>query len=290
MVQIDLISPVFLKDLLFRHNLRPRKRFGQNFLVDQKVLDKILDALDIQEGEPILEIGPGVGTLTRALAERGAKVVAVELDRDMITVLQETLADYPDVTVVSQDFVRLNLPEFLTEHFGTAKIKAVGNLPYNITSPIITQLFTATSQIERIVMMVQKEVADRLEASTHTKSYGALSVFVQYHSIPEIIDVVPNTAFIPPPGVQSAIVRLTLRPAVPVDVPNEEQFFEVVHCAFSKRRKTLLNSLTGCIGLVLTREQVADILDRAGIDPVRRAETLSLEEFASIARAVQSVM
>jgi 16S rRNA (adenine1518-N6/adenine1519-N6)-dimethyltransferase len=285
---IDLTSPVQLKDLLWRYNLRPRKRFGQNFLVDRNVLDKILDALDVHEGDSVLEIGPGVGTLTQGLAQRGARVVAVELDRDMVNVLKETLADYPNVTVWSEDFIRLDLPQFLTEHFGESRVKAVGNLPYNITSPIIAKLFTAEKQLDRIVMMVQKEVAERIESSPGRKEYGSMSVFVQYHAEAEIIDLVPNTVFLPPPGVTSAIVRLIPRPA-PVVVPSEELFFDVVHCSFGKRRKTLLNSLAECPTLGLSKDQIAAILREADIDPMRRAETLSLDDFASVARATHAL-
>jgi len=283
MSTLDLTSPVQLKDLLYKHGLRPRKRFGQNFLVDRNVLNKVLDALDIKEGDPVLEIGPGVGTLTLGLAERGARVVAVELDRDMIAVLGETLSGTSNVEVVSGDFLRFDLPSFITEHFGDARIKICGNLPYNITSPIITKIFTAhQEQVERVVMMIQKEVAERLEAVPGTRAYGSLSVFVQYHSDPEIIGFVSGNSFLPPPDVTSAIVRLNSK-ASPFKVQNETLFFDVVHCALSKRRKTLQNSLTDCPPLFLPKEKVAEALKNADIDPFRRAETLSIEEFSRIA-------
>jgi 16S rRNA (adenine1518-N6/adenine1519-N6)-dimethyltransferase len=285
MSSIDLTSPAQLKNLLRRHNIRPRKRFGQNFLVDRNVLNKILDAAEVREGAPVLEIGPGVGTLTLGLAERGARVVAVELDRDMIAVLSEVLADHQNATIVNADFLPLDLPQFLTEHFGDAKISVLGNLPYYITSPIISSLLPASSRIERIVMMVQKEVAERITALPGSRDYGSMSVYVQYYSQAEVVAHVPRTVFLPSPEVSSAIVRLAPRTVRPVDVPSDELFFDVVHCAFGQRRKTLLNSLSDCPALGLSRLQVAQVLLSAEIDSSRRAETLSIMEFARIAAA-----
>lgn len=284
MPQIDLTSPVQLTQFLRNHDFHTKKRLGQNFLVDRNVLNKIIDAADIHEGDPVLEIGPGVGTLTQALAERGAKVVAVEIDRNAIDLLSEVLADYPNVEIVNADFLNLDLPQFLIDHFGDVRVKALGNLPYYITSPIISALFTAGPRIERIVMMVQKEVAERLKSGPGTKAYGSMSVYVQYHSEAEIVAHVSKNVFLPPPEVSSAIVRLTPRIRPPVDVPSEEIFFDVVHCAFGKRRKTLLNSLSDCPALGLEKAQVSQVLQDAGIDPARRAETLSLDEFAAITR------
>jgi 16S rRNA (adenine1518-N6/adenine1519-N6)-dimethyltransferase len=286
MPQIDLTSPTQLKDLLRRHNLRPKKRFGQNFLVDRNIIDKIVDAMEISEGDSVLEIGPGVGTLTLALADRGANVVAVELDRDMVEVLHEVAGSYPNIKIVSQDFVRIDLCAFLTEQFGDRPVKAVGNLPYNITTPIITALFSAGSRLERIVMMIQKEVAERIDSKPGCRAYGSMSVFVQYHAETEIIADVPPTVFVPSPEVASAVVRLIPRLSPPVDIPSEQLFFDVVHSAFGRRRKTLLNSLAECPPLSLGKDAVQRVLGRAEIDSMRRAETLSLEEFARIARSV----
>ena len=181
----------------------------------------------------------------------------------------------------------MNLPQFLQEHFGDEKVKVLGNLPYYITSPIIGELLTARSQIERIVLMVQKEVAERLNACPGTKAFGSMSVFVQYYAEVEIVAHVSRNVFLPPPDVSSAIVRLTPRERPPVEVPSDELFFDVVHCAFGQRRKTLLNSLSDCQALGLNKEQVAKVLQAAGIEPSRRAETLSLDDFASIARAIR---
>jgi 16S rRNA (adenine1518-N6/adenine1519-N6)-dimethyltransferase len=286
MNNLDLTSPVQLKELLRRYNLHPKKRFGQNFLTDRNVLNKVLDAADIREGDPVLEVGAGAGVLTQAIAERGAKVVAVEVDRGMTAILEEVLAGRPNVSVVNADFLSLSLSQFLIAHFGEVKVKVVGNLPYYITSPIITELLQARSQIEMAVLMVQKEVAQRLISSPGTRDYGSMSVFVQYCSEPEIVAHVSKNVFLPPPDVSSAIVRLMPRPEPPVAVPSEELFLSVVHCAFGQRRKTLLNSLSDCPALGLSKEQTARVLDRADIEPSRRAETLSIGEFARISWAI----
>ena len=291
-MNIDLTSPVQLMELFRRFGFRPRKRFGQNFLVDRNVLNKILDAADIHEGDPVLEVGPGAGTLTQVLAERGAKVVAVEIDRNLIAILSEVV---PNAEIINADILSLNLPQFLPDHFGGSKVKVLGNLPYYITSPIISEMLLARaepsrgarSQVERIVLMVQKEVAERLKASPGTKDFGSMSVFVQYYSEVQVIAHVSRNVFLPPPDVSSAIVRLIPREHPPVEVPSDELFFDVVHCAFGQRRKTLLNSLSDCQALGLTKEQISRVLQAAGIESSRRAETLSLEEFASIARAIR---
>jgi len=280
---IDLTSPAQLRELLARHGLRTKKRFGQNFLIDRNIVNKILDAADIHEGDPVLEIGPGVGTLTAAIAERGANLIAVEVDRDLIAVLDEVI---PGAEIVNADILSLDLAQFIEDRFGGSKAKVVGNLPYYITSPIITQVLEARERIERLVLMVQKEVAERLQASPGTKDFGSMSVFVQFYAEAEIVSHVSKNVFYPPPEVSSAVVRLTPRPEPPVDVPSEGAFFDVVHCAFGKRRKTLLNSLSDCPALGLSKERIRRALQNAGIDPSRRAETLSLEEFARITRSL----
>lgn len=285
---MDLTSPAQLSELLRRHGFRTKKRFGQNFLVDRNVLNKILDAADIHEGDSVLEIGPGAGTLTLAIAERGAKVVAVEVDRDLIPMLSEVLTGYENATVVNADFLTLDLPQFLTDHFGDTKVKIVGNLPYYITSPIISAVFQVRERIDGIVLMVQKEVAERLKAVPGTKDFSSISVFIQFYCIPELVANVSKNVFYPPPEVSSAIVKLIPRSEPPVSVPSDELFFNVVHCAFGQRRKTLLNSLSDCPSLGLDKSQIAQILQNAEIDPSRRAETLSLEEFAQITRMAEN--
>jgi len=285
MLSPDLTSPVQLAELFRRYNFRPKKRFGQNFLVDRNVLNKVLDAAEIREGDPVLEIGPGAGAVTVALADRGAKVVAVEIDRGMIEILSEVVSGRSNVEVVTADILNLDMPSFLAERFGEQRIKVIGNLPYYITSPIIAGLLGARGHIERIVLMVQKEVAERIRAHPGTKDYGSMSVFVQFHAETEIVAHVSKNVFMPPPEVSSAILRLTPRRTPPVEVPSEGLFFDVVHCAFGQRRKTLLNSLSDCPALGLSKEQVGRILHDAQIEPSRRAETLSLADFAGIARA-----
>jgi 16S rRNA (adenine1518-N6/adenine1519-N6)-dimethyltransferase len=289
MTNIDLTSPAQLLELFREHGFRPKKRFGQNFLVDRNVVNKILDAAEITEGNAVLEVGPGAGTLTQAAAEMGARIVAVEVDRDMVAILQSVLAGNPNVTIINADILRLDLPVFLTEHFGEGPVKVLGNLPYYITSPIIAQLLECKSRIESIVLMTQKEVADRLKARPGTGDFGSMSVFVQFHTEVQAVAQVSRNVFLPPPDVSSTIVKLTPRRDPPVEVPSEKLFFDVVHCAFGKRRKTLLNSLSDCPPLGLTKEQVADALHNAAVDHSRRAETLSLAEFAGIARAVAAL-
>ncbi|HAH86482.1 MAG: 16S rRNA (adenine(1518)-N(6)/adenine(1519)-N(6))-dimethyltransferase RsmA [Armatimonadota bacterium] len=283
---VDLTSPAQLSQIFRKHNFRPKKRFGQNFLVDRNILEKILDAAGICKGDSVLEIGPGAGTLTQAALLRGARVAAVEIDRDIIAILEEALAPYPNATIVNADFLSINVPNFLQEHFGDVKVKVLGNLPYYITSPIISRLLQAKDRIDSVVMMVQKEVAVRLKAAPGTSDYGSMSVFVQYYAEPEIVSYVSKNVFMPPPEVSSAVVKLTPRPAPPVLAPSEEVFFNIVHCAFGKRRKTLLNSLSDCPAMGFSKERVGQVLRAAGIDAARRAETLSLEEFARIARSI----
>ncbi|MHB1457668.1 MAG: 16S rRNA (adenine(1518)-N(6)/adenine(1519)-N(6))-dimethyltransferase RsmA [Armatimonadota bacterium] len=286
MTRIDLTSPAQLGDMLRRYGFYTKKRFGQNFLVDRNIINKLVDALDLHDDDCVLEIGPGVGTLTQAVAEKCGKVVAVEVDRDLIPILAETMTGFTNVKIVTEDILRLNLTDFLKEEFGGCKVKVVGNLPYYITAPIIGQIFEAKENVERIVLMVQKEVAERLYADPGGRNYGSMSLFVQYHSQPEIIAQVSSSVFFPSPDVSSTVIRLTPYQTPPVDVPDEKLFFDVVHTAFSKRRKTLLNSLSQSAPLFIEKTQAASALERAGIDPVRRAETLSLEEFARLTKEI----
>lgn len=286
MTRIDLTSPAQLGDMLRRHRFYTKKRFGQNFLVDRNIINKIVDALELQDDDCVLEVGPGAGTLTQAIAEKCGKVVAVEVDRDLIPILSETMDGFSNVKIVTEDILKLNLNEFLLKEFGDCKVKVVGNLPYYITAPIIGAIFEAKENVERIVLMLQKEVAERLHADPGGRDYGSMSLFVQYHSKPEFIAQVSSSVFFPSPDVSSAVVRLTPYQTPPVDVPDEKLFFDVVHTAFSKRRKTLLNSLSQSAPLFIEKTQAASALERAGIDPIRRAETLSLEEFATLTREI----
>jgi 16S rRNA (adenine1518-N6/adenine1519-N6)-dimethyltransferase len=261
--------------ILKRFGIRMSKKLGQNFLIDEHVVRSIVEAANIGKGDAVLEIGPGIGTLTQGLAEAGAEVTAVEIDRRLIEVLAKTLEGYENIKVVHGDILRIDIAKEVM----APRYKVVANLPYYITTPIIMGLLEAHMPVDVLVTMVQKEVAQRMVAVPGTKDYGSLSVAVQYYTKPEIMFIVPPASFIPPPAVDSAVIRCTVREKPPVQV-DERVFFRVVKAAFAQRRKTLSNTLktTG-----VPAETLKVILEKAGIDGTRRGETLSLEEFAAIA-------
>lgn len=254
------------------------KKLGQNFLIDKGVVDGIVLAAAIKSGEQVLEIGPGIGTLTQGLAESGAQVLAVELDARLIKVLEKTLAGYDNVRIIHQDILKLDI----SREIGTKSFKVVANLPYYITTPIILRLLEEKLPIDVLVTMIQKEVAERMVAKPGTKDYGALSVAVQYYTEPEIKFIVPPSAFIPAPAVHSAVISCQVRKAPPVDIKDEKAFFRVVKAAFAQRRKTLSNALKAAFGA----EKTAYMLTTAAIDGTRRGETLSLEEFGVLSDAL----
>lgn len=287
--QPNLISPAVVKSLLLEHGLRPKKRLGQNFLIDRNVLNKIIDAAGIGPDDSALEIGPGLGVVTRELALRAGHVVAVEADRDLIPILQNILADLPNAEIVNADFLRLELDSFLQERFGDSKLAVVANLPYYITTPIIAELLGVKERISNIVLMVQKEVAQRLAAPPGGGDYGSITVFVRYHCEMQIVAQASRNVFFPIPDVDSSLIRLTVRSTPPVKVEDESLFFSVVRAAFGKRRKTLLNALADAPDLGLTKSQVDEALAAAGIDPTRRGETLDLPEFGAIADAIRKL-
>lgn len=274
MIQPTIAQKEVTLHILKRFGIRMSKKLGQNFLIDEHVVNSIVDAAGIKPGDAVLEIGPGIGTLTQGLAEAGANVTAVEIDRRLLEVLSKTLDGYDNVRVVHGDILRINIAETI----GVPKYKVVANLPYYITTPIIMGLLEARMPIEVLVTMVQKEVALRMVATPGTKDYGALSVAVQYYTKAEIMFIVKPDSFIPPPSVESAVIRCTVLDKPPVEV-NEKIFFRVVKAAFAQRRKTLLNTLktTG-----VPVENLKVILAAAGIDGTRRGETLSLDEFAAL--------
>ncbi len=294
---MNLSSPAAVSALLKRHNLHPRRRFGQNFLVDANTLAKIVAAGDVTGGDSVLEIGAGLGVLTRALAEAvtvEGRVVTVEVDRDLLPALTETVADLPQVRVAAADAMALDWPRFLGERFhapegGARGVKVVANIPYNITSPLLGILLAQRPPFAVIVLLVQKEVALRLSARPGTPDYGALSVFAQFHAKVETLSVVSRRVFLPAPDVDSAVVRLTPHGDVPFGVEDSGAFFGVVRAAFGQRRKSLVNALSGDPALGWSRGRAAEALGRAGIDPQRRGETLSLEEFARLARRPSGV-
>ena len=284
----NLSSPAAVSALLKKHDLHPRRRFGQNFLVDGNTLAKIVTAGMLVPGDSVLEIGAGLGVLTNALA--GAvtptgRVVSLEIDENLLPALGETVEDLPQVKIVLGDAMALDWPAFLEEHFGdAAKVSVIANIPYNITSPLLTTLLDQHGRFTRIVLLVQKEVAARLGGKPATPDYSALSVFTQFHAQVETVGIVSRRVFFPPPDVDSAIVRLTPHTAPPVAVLDEALFFAVVRAAFGQRRKALLNALSGDPALGWSREQAAAALVAAEIDPNRRGETLTLVEFARLAR------
>ena len=270
-----IASPQVTQHILNRFKLRADKKLGQNFLIDENVVHQIVAAAELSEADTVLEVGPGIGTLTQGLAESKARVVAVELDTRLLPVLATTLNGYDNVRVVHGDILKVNI----MEEVGAPSFKVCANLPYYITTPIIFALLEKRLPMERLVAMVQKEVAERMAAQPGGKEYGALSVAIQYYTEPKIAFIVPPTSFIPAPAVDSAVIVCKRREKPPVEVCDEGLFFRVVKAAFSLRRKMLSNSLKN---MGIKSEQVAKCLELAGVDGKRRAETLSLEDFAKL--------
>ena len=290
---LDKIQPVIAnisvtRHILKRFNLRASKRLGQNFLIDKSVVDDIVNAAEIEEGEQILEIGPGIGTLTQGLLEAGAQVTAVELDKKLPAVLAETLAGYENLSVVQGDILKVDINELMQNQ----SFKVVANLPYYITSQIILTLLEKKLPITKLVTMVQREVAERMVATPESlaankesaKTYGSLSVAVQFYTEPHIAFDVPPSAFLPSPEVTSSVIVCDVRELPAVEVADEKLFFRVVRGSFGQRRKTLINSL---VGAGFNREELLIALQKSNIDPSRRAETLSLEDFAALANALK---
>lgn len=278
MLESVIASPEVVHYVCKRFGIHMSKKLGQNFLIRRSVVDEIVHAANVTEIDRVLEIGPGIGTLTQGLAQTGATVTAIELDRRLLEVLDTTLAPYDNVQIIHGDALKLDIQSIMNHE----PFKVVANLPYYITTPIIMHLLESKLPIECMVMMVQKEVAQRMVATPGTKAYGALSVAVQYYTEPDIVLDVPPKAFLPAPAVNSAVVRCTVRTTPPVDVIDEKLFFRVVKAGFEQRRKTFSNTMktTG-----LAKEMIATILEKAGIDGNRRGETFTLEEFARIANA-----
>lgn len=275
-----IASPNVTQHILHRFKLRADKKLGQNFLIDHSVVQRIVEAAELSEQDTVLEVGPGIGTLTQGLAESKADVVAVELDKRLLPVLATTLEGYENIRIVNGDILKVDI----MEEVGQKEFKCCANLPYYITTPIIFALLEKRLPMERLVAMVQKEVAERMAAKPGGKEYGALSVAIQYYTVPEIAFIVPPDSFIPAPNVDSAVIVCKRREKPAVEVEDEELFFKVVKAAFSLRRKMLNNSLKN-MGIDST--QCAAWLERAGIDGKRRAETLSLDEFAALANTLK---
>lgn len=269
-------------EVLQKYQFNFQKKFGQNFLIDPSVLDRIVSAAEIGRDDCVLEIGPGIGTMTQYLAERAREVIAVEIDKNLIPILEDTLSGYENVSVINDDILKVDINRIVREQNGGKPIKVVANLPYYITTPIILGLFENHVPLDNITVMVQKEVADRMQVGPGTKDYGALSLAVQYYAKPEIVANVPPNCFIPRPNVSSAVIRLTRYEEPPVRVGDEKKMFALIRASFNQRRKTLANSLSNAPGLGLTRQRVTEVLEKMQLSPTIRGEALTLEQFAEL--------
>ena len=273
--------------ILQKYQFNFQKKFGQNFLIDMHVLEKIMDAAGVGPEDCVLEIGPGIGTMTQMLAERARKVIAVEIDNNLIPILQDTLQAYDNVKIIHNDILKLDLKELVLQENEGKPIKVVANLPYYITTPIIMGLFEADVPLDSITVMVQKEVADRMKSGPGSKDYGALSLAVQYYSEPELAANVPPNCFIPRPNVGSAVICLHRHARPPVDVKDEKLMFRLIRASFNQRRKTMLNSLNNSPELSFSKEQIGEALEAVGLKSNIRGEALTLEQFAALSNAFE---
>ena len=277
-----LSNPQRTIEVIKKYEFCFQKKFGQNFLIDGHVLDKIIAGAGVTKDDMVLEIGPGIGTMTQYLAEAAGKVVAVEIDRNLLPILQETLADYDNVKVIHADVLSLDLEKLVQEENGGRPIKVVANLPYYITTPIIMALFEQHVPLANVKVMVQKEVAARMKSGPGSKDYGALSLAVQYYAEPYIVANVPCNCFMPRPNVDSAVIRLTRYEEPPVQVKDEKMLFKIIRASFNQRRKTLQNGLNNSSELNFTKDQIAAAIAEAGFSPSVRGEALTLEQFAKL--------
>lgn len=269
-------------EIIKKYEFAFQKKFGQNFLIDTHVLDKIIGAAGITKDDCVLEIGPGIGTMTQYLAENARHVIAVEIDSNLIPILKETLAEYENVTVIHDDILKVDITELTKEYNGGQPIKVVANLPYYITTPIIMGLFEGNVPIDNITVMVQKEVADRMQVGPGSKDYGALSLAVQYYAEPYIVANVPPNCFMPRPNVGSAVIRLTKYKKPPVKAENPDLMFKLIRASFNQRRKTLQNGLNNSPEIPYTKEQIAQAIESLGLLPAVRGEALDLKQFADL--------
>ena len=276
-----IATPIRTRAIMERYGFNFKKGFGQNFLIDTNVLDNIADAAGITSEDTVLEIGPGFGSLTQTVAERAKKVISLEIDTKLIPILNETLADYNNIEIINKDVLKCDIDELSIEKNDGKPFKVVANLPYYITTPIIMDMLEKHSAVTSMTVMVQKEVAERMSAKPSTKDYGAITVLCQYYTEPSIVANVPASLFVPPPKVDSAVLKLKVLDKPSVEVKDEGVFFRVVKAAFSQRRKTLLNCLSA--NFPIPKDEISTLLESIGIAPSRRGETLSLKEFANIA-------
>ena len=282
----ELGNPQNTIEVLQKYRFNFQKKFGQNFLIDTHVLDKIIDASGVTEDDFVLEIGPGIGTMTQYLCERAREVVAVEIDKNLIPILSDTLKNYSNVTVIHEDILKLDICKLAEEKNQGKPIKVVANLPYYITTPIIMGLFESHVPIDSITIMVQKEVAERMQEKPGSKEYGALSLAVQYYAKPEIVANVPPNCFMPRPNVGSAVIRLTRHEKPPVEVEDEKLMFRIIRASFNQRRKTLANGLNNSPEIHLPKEVIQESIVSLGVPENIRGEALSLEQFAELSNEI----
>lgn len=277
-------------EVLQKYNFNFQKKFGQNFLIDTHVLEKIIAAADVTKDDFVLEIGPGIGTMTQYLCEHARAVAAVEIDKNLIPILGDTLGAYDNVEIINQDILKVDIRKLADEKNGGRPIKVVANLPYYITTPIIMGLFESHVPIDSITVMVQKEVADRMQVGPGTKDYGALSLAVQYYAAPEIVAIVPPNCFMPRPKVGSAVIRLTRHKEPPVQVEDEKLMFRIIRASFNQRRKTLANGLKNSGELTLSKEVIEESITELGVPVTIRGEALSLAQFAELSNIILKKM
>ena len=269
-------------EIIQKYEFAFQKKFGQNFLIDTHVLEKIIAAAGVTEDDCVLEIGPGIGTMTQYLAEHARSVVAVEIDKNLIPILQETLKEYENITIINDDILKVDINKLTEEYNGGRPIKVVANLPYYITTPIIMGLFEGGVPIDNITVMVQKEVAERMQVGPGSKDYGALSLAVQYYADAYIVANVPPNCFIPRPGVGSAVIRLTRHKEPPVEVDDPKLMFKLIRASFNQRHKTLQNGLNNSPELPFAKDEIADAIESLGVTPQIRGEALTLKQFADL--------
>ena len=282
MIMADLGNAKTTAEVIKKYGFSFQKRFGQNFLIDEHVLDKIVDASLVDKHDGVIEIGPGIGTMTQRLCERAGRVVAIEIDKELIPILDDTLSDYDNVKIINADVLKTDMEAIIRDEFADMRVRVVANLPYYITTPIVMGLLEQHLPISSITIMVQKEVADRMQASPGTKDYGALSLAVGYYADTYIAANVPPNCFMPRPKVGSSVIRLTVKDHPDVEVNNENHMFSLIRAAFNQRRKTLVNAIANYQGLSHSKEEVQNALTEMGLSVTTRGETLNLQQFATL--------
>lgn len=286
----SLGNPTNTIAILQKYDFNFQKKFGQNFLIDSNILENIIDAAEITKDDCVLEIGPGIGTMTQYLCENAREVVAVEIDKKLIPILEnDTLAAYDNITIINEDILKVDINKIVQEKNDGKPIKVVANLPYYITTPIIMGLFESHVPLDSITIMVQKEVADRMQVGPGTKDYGALSLAVQYYAKPKVMLTVPASCFMPRPNVDSAVIKLTRYQDSPVKAADERFMFDIIRASFNQRRKTLVNGLTNASGLKVTKEAVLAALEEMGLPATIRGEALTLEQFAELSDLLKGI-